>query len=357
MQRAEILALAQRVLTLPTAPYHEHLVRDSVTTHLTGLGLPVERDAAGNVIARYCPDAAAKLPPLVFVAHMDHPGFEALGEGRAQFLGNVVPEMFAKGAGVQFFTGKGVVRTRLARQPKVVEPRAPVTVELTGAAEVQAGDVGMWDFPLCRVQGDRLRAVAIDDVLSVAALLATMSNIVKAKRGTHVWAIFTRAEEVGFPGAIAVARSGLIPPDALVVSLEMSKQRPWARIGNGPVIRLGDRMTLFDPLASLFLQETAQEAAIGAQRAVMDGGVCEATAFAGFGYRVGGLCLPLGNYHNIGPGRRAAPEYVSVTDLLGLVALMTATAMNWRRFGGTANRLRRRVQRIYRSAPRKLADS
>ena len=30
----------------------------------------------------------------------------------------------------------------------------------------------------------------------------------------------------------------------------------------------------------------------------MSGGVCEATAFAVFGYRTTGIAFPLGNYHN-----------------------------------------------------------
>ena len=48
-------------------------------------------------------------PPLVFVAHMDHPGFEMLDGKRAEFLGSVPREMFAKGGRVRFYTLQGGV--------------------------------------------------------------------------------------------------------------------------------------------------------------------------------------------------------------------------------------------------------
>jgi hypothetical protein len=88
----------------------------------------------------------------------------------------------------------------------------------------------------------------------------------------------------------------------------------------------------------------------------MDGGSCEATAFAAYGYRVGGLCLPLGNYHNIGPGKRPAAEFVGASDLVGLVALTVEAARQWPRFREVTDDLRKRVDRIYRSAPRKLSN-
>ena len=42
--------------------------------------------------------------------------------------------------------------------------------------------------------------------------------------------------------------------------------------------------------------------------------------------RTGALCVALGNYHNCGPGDRIAPEYVSITDTLGMARLCTAAA-------------------------------
>ena len=87
MERRELLRLAKQVLSLPTAPYHEHEVQAFVLNYCRDLGLRVETDRAGNVIAKY--QRGIRGAPLVFVAHMDHPGFEALGPKRAEFLGGV----------------------------------------------------------------------------------------------------------------------------------------------------------------------------------------------------------------------------------------------------------------------------
>ena len=43
-------------------------------------------------------------------------------------------------------------------------------------------------------------------------------------------------------------------------------------------------------------------------------------------HRVAALCVALGNYHNCGPGNRIAPEYVSVTDAVGMARLCVEAA-------------------------------
>ena len=67
----------------------------------------------------------------------------------------------------------------------------------------------------------------------------------------------------------------------------------------------------------------------------MAGGSCEATAFGGYGYRAAGLCLPLGNYHNMGNldevegGEGAATplmEVISLADFHALVDLLLVAA-------------------------------
>lgn len=344
MKTKTLLRLAKRVLSLPTAPYHEHAVRAFVEQHCRALGLRAERDAAGNVIARY--QHGFKSAPLVLVAHMDHPGFEALGPNRARFLGGVPKEMFRRGGRVRFQNIHARIRRRIGEK----------RVLLTGARNLRRGDFGSWDLPAFQFRRGRIHAAGIDDVLNVATILAVLSEIARRRLRTHVWGLFTRAEEIGFPGAVEAARSERIPMQSLVLSLETSKERPWARIGDGPVVRVGDRMTMFDATASYFLTETARHAEIRAQRCLMDGGTCEATAFTAHGYRVGGLCVPLGNYHNIGRNQRPASEFVSVPDFEGLVALTIAAAQAWPRFRNTTNDLRKRVERIYRAAPRKLSN-
>jgi putative aminopeptidase FrvX len=352
MTRSELLGLAERVLRLPTAPYHEQAVREFVEQFCRALGLRVSRDKAGNVMARYrCGTTAG---PLVFVAHMDHPGFEMLGGNRAEFFGGVPKDVFA-GARIRVFGKNGASRARIARVLADQWPRRKL-VELAGNGRFRRGELAMWEVPAFRVRGGLLRARAIDDLLGAAAVLATLEEVVRRKLRAHVWGVFTRAEEAGFCGAMALARAGRIPKGALVVSVEMSRQRPWARVGDGVVVRVGDRASVFDAAATAFLAAVAERAAVRAQRCLMDGGTCEATVFAGFGYRAGGLCVPLGNYHNVGRDGRPSAEYVSVSDVEQLVELMVAAAGRWRGFGRLGAELRRRLLRISRSAPRRLSE-
>jgi endoglucanase len=339
MKRSELVGLARRFLAIPTAPYHEHEVRAAVEAECRALGLAPQRDGAGNVLVKRGRGRGA---PLVLVAHMDHPGFAVVGPRRLEFFGNVPPEMFV-GSRVRV----GTTRARITR---VVSER-PAVREVEVDRPVR-GEFGMWDLPPVAVRAGRLHAPGIDDVLGTVVLVATLREA-----GGPVWCVFTRAEEVGFHGAIELARAAVIPDGALVVSVEMSRQRSWARIGQGPVVRVGDRRWIFDSAAVSFLMESARAAGVTAQRALMDGGTCEATAFAAWGYRVGGVCLPLGHYHNIGPASRPRAEYVSVADLEGLVKLLASATTQWAERRQGRSDLKRWVLGVRRAAPRRLKET
>jgi putative aminopeptidase FrvX len=379
MERRELLNLAKRVLHLPTAPYHEHAVREFVVNYCRELGLRVEVDRARNVIVKCGKRQARSSAPLVFVAHMDHPGFEMVGGNRAEFLGGVPKEMLARGSRVRFYSdswerppgrdraesrpgGRShIINARIHRLDEAAWPkRKLVTLKFKpGTVNPKRGTFGMWDLPAFQLVGNQLHAVVIDDVLGTTVMLATLAEISRRKLRTQVWCAFTRAEEVGFQGVLALVRGKKIPKDAVVISIEMSKERPWARIGNGPVVRVGDRTTVFDPAATAFLLRAAErcrrhEPGFRAQRCLMDGGSCEATAFAAFGYRAGGLCLPLGNYHNIGKDLRPRLEYVSVNDLEGLLKLAVAACIEWQNPRPTTAGLKKRLLAIVRGAPRQL---
>jgi len=62
---------------LPATSFHEGLVSDYVLESLNRLGMEIRRDPYGNIIARI-PGMTSGVPPIAFVAHMDHPGFEAI---------------------------------------------------------------------------------------------------------------------------------------------------------------------------------------------------------------------------------------------------------------------------------------
>ncbi len=95
-------------------------------------------------------------------------------------------------------------------------------------------------------------------------------------------------------------------------------------MGGGPVVRVGDRLSIFDSEGTAVLMTTAKEQAIRVQRCLLDAGACEATAMQAAGYRSAGISIPLGNYHNLDSARKITPEYVMMSDVRDLIHLLKA---------------------------------
>jgi putative aminopeptidase FrvX len=324
------LAIAEALLAHPTAPYHERLVADHCLAFGAERGIAGHRDAAGNVVLRYGDGAT----PLVFVAHLDHPGFvidEVAGDQVTMtFHGGLAAPHAVPGSPVAFFrpdddaaAGRGALLAVDERDGRLTGATATL---LDG--EAVPGGIAMWDFPAWQLDDGRITARVCDDLLGAAAILACLDELQRQRPDTTVWGLFTRAEEVGFLGAIEAVRLGTVPPGASVLSLECSKALPSARQGDGVIVRVGDRMSIFDPGLTESLRTAAdtlvrRDGSFRYQRKLMDGGACEATAFCASGFRASGLAVPLGNYHNASDdGAGIAPEHVVVDDWLAEVALL-----------------------------------
>jgi len=202
----------------------------------------------------------------------------------------------------------------------------------------------MWDLPEVVVAGDRLYSRACDDLVGCSAIVGMLGSLEESRSLASALGIFTRAEEVGFIGAIELVKAGRLDPDLTVISLETSAERPPARMGAGPIIRVGDRTSIFDSDVTAFLVETAKSRQLTYQRCLMDGGTCEATAFQLYGYRSAALSIALGNYHNCTPDSRIDAEYVDIRDLEGLIDLCVAIAAETRSAADTRNTLRQRLE-------------
>jgi len=208
-----------------------------------------------------------------------------------------------------------------------------------------------------RQRGKRLYTRAADDLAGVFAIVETACGLFARRRRNPppFLGLLTRAEEVGFVGAVAHLELGWqkgAPRPPLAVSLEASRTLPGAEVGKGPVVRLGDRRTVFDPDGMHLLSELAGRLLPDAhQRRLMDGGACEATAATAWGLPTIAMSVPLGNYHNQGfegaPGYPAnggpAPEFVHLDDVAGLLSLcrgLMARGLPWRdAWSGTRARL------------------
>jgi endoglucanase len=288
METDSLLALLRAVLAQPTAPFHEDAVRAEILMQLAQCPhVRVSQDGFGNVIAHYERGPAA-IPRYAFAAHMDHPGFVG-----GEFLGWVTDEYLAK---------------------------TPPTRDF--------GAFAMWDLPAFEVKDGRIHSRACDDLINCGTILALFHELEKTNAEASVLGLFTRAEEVGFVGAIQLAKAGVVPREVTIVSLETSSERsPGAgRMGEGVIIRVGDKTSIFDDGATRALTALAAEHKIPHQRCLMSGGTCEATAYQLYGYRSAALCVALGNYHNCAPETAIGPEFVSVDDVQGMVRLLVAAA-------------------------------
>ena len=313
MPSEHLLATIRSLLAQPTAPFHEDAVRAEILMQLAQCPhVAVQQDEFGNLVAHY--RRGQEIARYAFAAHMDHPAYvfdpaaTADGDESASPLLPVSPSPHLP---LSTFLGWVPEEYRAARPPVR-----------------DFGSFAMWDLPACEVRDGRIHSRACDDLIGCAAIVAMFHALEAEAAECACYGLFTRAEEVGFIGAIRLAQSGLLPTDVTVVSLETSSEKaPGAgKMGDGAIVRVGDRTSIFDPQETATLWQLAQEAKIPAQRCLMSGGSCEATAFQLYGYRSAALCVALGNYHNCGPDTRIEPEFVALADVEALVRLCLAAA-------------------------------
>lgn len=356
MRPALVCQLAKRLMQHPTAPYFEHAVRAEAEQICKEHGLGFKQDAFGNLIAHL--RTAPRTRPLVLAAHLDHPGFEVLrrlpnNRLLVRFRGGVSEQYFRTGLKLRLMPG--ALRARLGRCQSLT-PEKMFQVEPSAAPETLPG-FGVWEMTDFSVRKDQIHGRACDDLVGCASALATLVELKRRRAQVNVLAVMSRAEEVGLQGAMALAASHGVPASSLVVSLETSRELPGAVMGGGVILRMGDRVSVFDSEASRYLAEIAaqlqsQRPGFAFQRALMTGGTCEATAYQEFGLQSTAVCVALGNYHNCGPQAQIKAEYVNVSDVCHMVDLLIATAKGMPRYAKLVGKLPRLLrERLGAAAP------
>lgn len=378
MIKDNYLKVLKSLCDLPTAPYCEQHVIAWLLAWAEGHAgkVTAEQDQVGNVYLHYTGGGVGRsAAPLVIEAHMDHPGFVAgaalVGEGggrmQAEFWGGVKPSFF-DGAAVRFWVNEplavGDVRAVGARGRWVRGRVGQVTPSVTGfkntldvlvedlAEPVPAGCMGMWDLPDSHVEGEFFGARVCDDVAGVAAVVCLLEELIAQDVPGHAIGLLTRAEEVGFAGALAVCMNGWLAPGARVIGLETSQAAPREAAGvaggggaqgDGAIVRVGDKTGLFSAGLTHFVSQAAAGIAdddkdFKWQRRLMGGGTCNTTVFVAWGYDAAAMCVGLGNYHNMtapgaagwGDGARTgehiASETIHLGDFSGMVRILIEVA-------------------------------
>ncbi len=355
--------------------------------------LDVRRDDAGNYLIQR-KDRERGAQPLLVTAHLDHPAFIL-----TRLRGNTAELEFRGGVNDPYFVGTPIeildfvgriTPATITRLDAGAKPFKRVTARLHtrphGAPST--GDIARWLLPAPRLVSRAVGAPsaegtprvvrviethACDDLAAVAAACCAFDALLRAPWARNIGLLFTVAEEVGFIGAIHAARGTLIPRGARLLCLENSRSFPQdSPIGNGAILRVGDRLSVFDSeftnaLSRAFTMHGKRNASFRWQRKLMAGGACEATAFAAHGFESTCLCLPLGNYHNMSDidgviagarPARIAPEFVSLDDWHSLIDMLMIAA-RWHARGGASGKPPRAdaphpdhalMNRIYRKA-------
>ncbi len=313
----------------------------------------LDRDKAGNLLLTQSSKGGrskAQPKPVYITAHLDHPAFVVrdVVDDRTlvmEFRGGVNDPYF-KDAAVEVFDSEDVTYAgKVVALDSKATPFKIARVQLIAATHtIWPGDIGRWRFTGIgrqpQVRKGILHAPACDDVAAVAAALSTLDVLRRRKGFEHVGVLLTRAEEVGFIGAIAACKHKSVPKRSRLICLENSRSFTESPIGSGPILRVGDKASVFGPeltnrIGAIMNEHAKKKPDFKWQRRLMPGGTCEATTFSSYGYTSTCLCLALGNYHNmaeideVARGKRpakVAPECISVDDYHGLIEMLVVVA-------------------------------
>ena len=319
-------------------------------------------DDAGNILVRSI-DRDHSANPVLLTAHMDHPAFvvEKIDGDKVEltFRGGVRDPYFVD-APITIHTGSGDIDATLVSAGKADPLRLCVARCGGDTSRISRGDIARWAMPPAEIKGGMLYTNACDDLAALCAALETLDRLRSAGKPHNTQLLLTRAEEVGFIGAIAACRLGTLPEGAKVIALENSRAFGESPIGAGPIVRVGDKMSTFSPpltraisvIAENMAKDHAESVPFLWQRKLMAGGSCEASVFCAYGHDATCVCLPLGNYHNMagltdierGDERaiaeaRCAQEIISIDDYEGLVDLLEACALSLGETPGIMSRL------------------
>lgn len=254
--------------------------------------------------------------PTYWVAHLDHPGFIvefAQSETAADLIFRGACEHLSDDAtarpAIRIETSAGPVRARidtiLARGPSFTRVRA------TTQGPVSAGDLGTWEFPTpARIQDGTLHAPACDDLAGACVLLSAFEQLASRPPAHPIRLIFTRAEELGLLGTIAVCKDRLLPAQSSVVCVDAISSHDLHHAGepSSPILIHADAMMTYSPrllrhFASLGNIQPSSMRATGAS---------EAGIFALSGFEALAIYFEVRALHNVDPAAPGRPSHESV---------------------------------------------
>ena len=266
-------------------------VRNLIREEITDLCDEVRTDKMGNLIAlRRGNGQTAK--KVMLAAHMDEVGFMVTHideEGYIHFgtVGGVDPRVLC-GRRVIFGDEtkrvSGIIASKAIHHLTAEEVKEPTPVDRMyvdiGAVDradaeqyLQPGDYGTFDSDFTLFGDHKLKSKAIDDRIGCAVMCELLASLNENRIETpyDLYCVFSVGEEGGISGATTAAYA--IAPDRAIVleSTAVSDiagvpdEAKVADIGEGGVISLMDRLTIYDRDFIHFALDTARKYGIKAQ--------------------------------------------------------------------------------------------
>ena len=382
------------ITSTPTAAGKERRVIERIAAWLADRpGLVRRDDPHGNIEIAMDPDAGAPFrdgSAVFFTAHMDHPAFvvdRVIGPATLEltFRGGVMDDYFPDARVVLHAADGATLGGVITGRGDQTTPDKSWMCDLDSETDaITVGDFATWELPAAEIveevfpganptqeSGEVLYTNACDDLAALVAALVALDRIAakraagEAVHDTRV--LLTRAEEIGFIGAIGASRDGFMPTGARIIALENSRSFDDSPIGGGPIVRVGDRVSVFSPSLTGAVAKVAERIAGGPstvtasqklsdkptwrwQRKLMAGGACEASVYCHYGYEATCVCLPLGNYHNMAGLTEAQAgtnttqpqvgrEHIAIRDFDGMVDLLVGCGEDLPGTGGLGDRL------------------
>ncbi|MCH9018201.1 MAG: hypothetical protein IIB89_10635, partial [Chloroflexi bacterium] len=175
MARDQALSIMARLGAQPAVAFYEGGVASAISAILSEMPLPFSVDEFGNIIVRV-PGRSSEVPPLALVAHMDHPGFEAVavhdGYLVGEALGGVPESSFDKGVPLQVVLADGQRLSAETAGRYGDESERKVLIKLDQPREVALPCSVVFDLPDFQLDGDIIRMRAVDDLAGCGSNLS-----------------------------------------------------------------------------------------------------------------------------------------------------------------------------------------
>ena len=325
-------------------------VEQAIREELQGCGAILSTDRMGNLNAHL--PGPENAPRIMISAHMDEVGFmiteiekegylrvdrvggydHAVLTGRMLTLGNEekrIPGVIAA-KGIHQMTAKE--RREL---PELKDLYVDIGTKDREETEkvLERGDFAVFDTPFCRFgkDGAYIKCKALDDRLGCAVLIEVLRAVEQLALPLDLWFCFTVREEIGRSGALVTANR--IRPDfgivlettAIADVADVEPSRRVATVGEGGVLSLMDRSTVYDRGLIEFALQTGAKNAIPVQvkRYVSGGNDAAHVQRSGSGVRCMALSAPTRYLH-------APVSVAAVKDYESMIGLLTRMLTDWK---------------------------